>query len=182
MTAPKWYPSLLEFVAENPGFLPTGEPVHVPAHKMTPNKFEELRTAHRLMVGARYTTDWSQHGRADVWKTDWNGDCEDKALAAMKWLRDNHWWHQSLWLYIVTYREGWLRRKRGHAVLVAYVTFPGTQNGKATLGAVCLDNRARTPQLVDLTEPNALGYNDWIRVDPQMTFEPTLPEGGPHAT
>lgn len=156
-----WLPSLADFDARHPGWLPAGEPRRLPAGWLTPVRQVELGRAHAAMRAEPYAADRDRYKLADHWAIDPAGDCEDRALFAMAWLRMRHpagWPRDSLWLFIVHGRRLW--RTYAHAVAVIYLSDR----------TVMLDSARRTPELLD-RPPDAgpqLGYRDWARVTPAL--------------
>lgn len=172
MPDPAWLPSLADFERRHPGWLPAGEPRRLPADWLSPVRQVELGRAHAAMLREPYAADRDRYGLADHWAIDPAGDCEDRALYAMQWLRMRHpagWPRQSLWLYIVRGRRLW--RRYAHAVAVIYLSDR----------VVLLDNLRATPELLD-RPPDAApqnGYDQWVRVTPELLIRTPSPSASP---
>ena len=145
--------SIDDFRRRHPDELARGPIVPTPIGWFTAERAEQMFAAHREMVAAAWHSDREQHGRADFWDVDRDGDCEDKALWAHRRLAAEGWPKSAMriWLCLAPLGGKW----RGHAVLGIKLTL---SDGSSVL--TVLDQlRARPMRLEDL------GYRFWRMVD-----------------
>lgn len=136
--------SLAEFVRRHPAELASGPVVPTPAGFFTAGRYVDLRRAHDRMIARPYATDPQRFGRADYWAVDFGGDCEDRALAAHRWLAARGWPRPAMRLVLcqVPRADFW----QAHIFLEIRITLDGGE-----VLAVALDNRLAQPlRSVDL--------------------------------